>query len=244
MGAAVDSLLVEQLLKFGAENYLSTSTPLSTGGSLLLTSLSNCLQYLTGSGTGFTVHMPAANTIEPGRHFIIANTTSNVVWIKDGAGNTLFQLSQNSLAFMYLQTDTTAAGYWVFFQILASSTASGIINYNLTSDTPFSTSSTTDVPITMFSLTPQAGSYAIWYNSDDTNTQNNSAIHATLYKNGTRVADSERSTQSVASNFEFQVSTMSIVQVNGTDAIDVRVRTSQGTLTVGGRSLLLIRLGT
>lgn len=127
--------------------------------------------------------------------------------------------------------------------LLPNVVPSPVVNYNVVSSTPFTASSSTDVVITGFTVTPQSGTYAIWYNSDATCTQNNSTVNHSIYKAGVVVTDSTRRTQSVSSNFIFQQSTMSIVQVDGTQALDVRVKTNQGSLTVNGRSLLLIRLG-
>lgn len=120
---------------------------------------------------------------------------------------------------------------------------SPVVNYNIISSTPFSTSSTTDVVITGFSFIPQSGTYGIWFNSDATATQNNSVCSHTIYYNGVAVTDSIRRTQTVSSSFIFQETTMTILQVDGTKTVDVRVSTSQGTLTINGRSLLVVRLG-
>lgn len=126
---------------------------------------------------------------------------------------------------------------------IANTVASGILNYNVVSSAAFSTSSTTDVVITGLTVTPQSGTYAVFFNSDATVTQNNANITHTIYKAGAAVTDSIRRTQSVSANFIFQQSSISIVQFNGSQACDVRVKTSQGTLTVNGRTLVLVRLG-
>lgn len=244
MPGAVDRLLIETLLTAGGVGYQPTSTPLSLNGLLTLSETSNCLQFLTGSGTGFSVKLPAANALQLGRHFLIANTTTELVDVKDGAGSVIFQLDQLSIAFIWLETDSSIPGKWFFFQVPASNVASGIIHYDLSSSTPFTTTSAADVAITNFSITPFGGQYAVWFNSDATCTQNNSTVVHSLYKSGVVVSDTVRRTQSVSSNFIFQQSTMGIISFNGTtDYIDVRVKTNQGSLTVNGRSLLMIRLG-
>lgn len=216
----------------------------SLNGTLPLTQFSNKGQVLTGNASGFKVQLPSALLALQGKQYEIYNTTNQTVDVIDGAGTLLTTVAQNSLAFCYLQTAGSLAGTWIIWQVLLSSVASGVISYNITSSTPFTTSSTTDVPITGFNVTPQAGTYGIWYNSDDVATQNNAVATQTIYKNGIAITDSVRRTQSVSSNFIFQQTSMTIAKFNGQEACDVRVRTSQGSLTVNGRSLLLIRLGT
>lgn len=244
MTAAIDSLLVELLLTQAGLNYLPVSTVTSLNGTLSLSVNSVCLNFLTGTAAGYSVQLPNATTLLSGRCFIIVNTTSQIVNIKDGSGVTLFQLSQNSIGYLYLQLNTNAAGAWTYYQVLASSTASGIINYNLTSTTPFSTTSTTDVLITAFTLTPQAGTYAVWYNASVLHTTTPIPHYWSLYKAGVKVTDSERQQDTAHSNQVMVDTTMAIINVNGSQAIDVRVRRgTTGTLTVNARSLLLIRLG-
>jgi hypothetical protein len=223
--------------------YGSRTQDTTLNGTLTLTSSDVNLQYLTGTQTGYSVLLPNATTIPIGSFYQVINTTNQVVTIKDGNSGTLYSLSQNSVGYHYLQVGGSVNGTWIYFQILASSTASGIINYNLTSATPFATTSSTDVLITGMSITPQAGTYAIWYSSTNANTTNNSKNNVTLYKGGSSITDSNRTFQTGSSNMTFQLNTLTVTSCNGSQAIDVRVKTSTGTFTVDGRSLLLIRLG-
>ena len=214
----------------------------TASGTLTLTNTDSNLQYLTGSATGYAVQLPSATTLSVAAYYQIINTTTQSVDIKDGSGTTLFSLSQNSIGYIYLQINSSTAGTWVWYQTQLN-VASGIITYNVTTTTAFTTTSSTDVVITGFTVTPQAGTYGVWFNSTATCTQNNSSVLHSIYKGGSIVSDSTRTTQSVSSNFIFQQTTMTIIQVNGSQAVDVRVNTNQGSHTVNGRSLLLIRLG-
>lgn len=224
--------------------YTSSSTAISAAGTLSLTSSSNNLQYLTGSGAGYSVVLPNATTIPVGSLYQIINTTNETVDIKDGSSALLFTLSQNSIGYLYLQLNGTSAGTWVYFQVLASSTSSGIINYNITSTTPFTTSSTTDVVITGFTVTPQAGTYCVWYNASVFYTTTPIAHYWSIYKGGSKVADSARQQDTAHSNQTMVDSTMAVISCNGSAAVDVRVRRgTSGALTVNARTLILIRLG-
>lgn len=127
--------------------------------------------------------------------------------------------------------------------VLKNQVAGGIVNYNVVSSTTFNTTSTTDVVITGMTVTPVAGTYGIWFNAAVVMSSSPVIQSWTIYSSGAAVVDSVRSQQSSRSAQPLFCATMSIVQVNGSQAIDVRVNTAGGTLTVNQRSLLLTRLG-
>lgn len=217
---------------------------ISAGGSLTLTPNGNAAQVLYGSGAGFSVSMPDASQLVVGEKYEIYNTTMNTVLFKDYTGTTLFTLAQNSVAYLYLAADTTQAGTWICWQVLISSVATGIINYNIASTTPFATNSNTYVAISSFTLTPQAGTYGVWFNASAQCSTGNASTSMALYKAGTVIADSVRDGNSGGSGVPLTIGSQSIVTFTGSEAIDVRVRTTGGTYTINQRSLLLIRLGT
>lgn len=240
-----DNIFVENHGNINALILPSLSQVTSLNGTYTMLGTDPTSLVLTGTASGFSVLLPNA-TSEPQGHLVnIYNTTSQIINIKDGAGNLLTSLSQSSVAYAYLQTNGTAAGTWIIWQVLISSTASGVINYNMVSSTAFTTSSTTNVVITAFSVTPQAGTYAIWYNAESFYTTTPKSHWFSIYKAGVQISNSERSQDTAHSNQNMNDSTMTITQVNGSQAIDVRVRCDNtGSLTVNKRSLLLIRLGT
>jgi hypothetical protein len=126
---------------------------------------------------------------------------------------------------------------------IASAVASGILNYNIVSSTGFATTSNTEVLVTGFQVTPVAGTYGVWASAAMQSTASGSTLQGSLYKAGSVVADSTRNSRVAASNANIVFSTMSIIQVNGSQTIDMRVSTTSATMTVGNRSLILIRLG-
>jgi hypothetical protein len=222
----------------------SETTATTASGTRTLTSTNKNFQFLTGTAAGYSVKLPDATTIPLTSVYQIANTTNQTISVKDSTGASLFTLGQNSIGYCYLQLNGTAAGTWVFWQVLASSTASGIINYQLTSTVDFVTTSTSDVQITSFTLTPQAGTYACWYNAESLLTTTPKTHWWSFYKNSTQVADSERAQDTAHSNQNMMDTTMSTITFNGTDTISVYVRTQNGTLTIGSRTMILIRLST
>jgi len=221
-----------------------TPTATTLNGTLTLTNTSNGCQVLTGTAAGYSIALPNATTLTNGWKFELYNTTNQTIDVKDGSGATLFTLAQGSVAPIILQSNSTQAGVWISWQILSSSIASGIINYKVTGNVPFTTSSSSDVVITNMSVLPQAGTYAAWFSGNITIVKNNDLSYASFYKAGVKVGDSERANQGSSSNFQTQSNTLTIISVNGSQTVDVRVRISTDTLTVTGRTMTFIRLGT
>jgi len=218
----------------------------ANNATLQLTSSSNFVNFLTGSGTPYTVRLPDASTINIGCKFEIFNLTNFVVAIRDFAGNLLFNLSQNSIGCATLQLNGSSAGTWQFWQVLTSSIASGIISYNVISAVAFNTTSRfpTYAPITGFNVTPQAGTYGVWYSASTYYTTTPKGHWWAIAKNGTNVTASIRRQDTAHSNQTMSDVTQSIIPCNGTDVISLNVACDNtGTLTVNDRSLLLIRLG-
>ena len=222
------------------------SSPVATtlNGTLQLTVDDNTVIYITGSATGYTIKMPDATTIPQGHKYEIMNTGTAPMTISDFAGTALFTLGQNSTAFLYLLNGSTQAGLWNAWQIVTDpGIASGILNYNIISSTPFSTTSATDVAITSFSITPQAGRYAVWFSARMQASSGSSVNNWSVYNGGTKIIDSERGARFGAATSDFEAGTITVIYCDGSQSVDVRVRRSGGTLYVYDRSLLLIRLG-
>lgn len=222
--------------------YGSRTQASTAAGTLTLTAADACTQFITGTAVGYNIQLPNATTLSLSTFVQLISSNTQTIQIKDGSGANLFVLAQNSIAYIYLQTNGTAAGTWVYWQIIIN-TASGIVNYNTISSSTFTTSSATDTPITSFTLTPQAGTYAVWFNSENSCTGAGVDNVCTIYKGGVAVADSLRHSASPAGAHTFTMSTQTIVQFDGVTACTIQVNTS-GTLSVQQRSMLLIRLGT
>jgi len=244
MAMNIDNINVEGDASLQSIVLPAESTTTSLNGTLTLTNANNSAQILTGSATGFSVVLPNATTLLQGHTHDIYNNTGVTVTIKTNGGATLFVLSQNSTGYLYLISNGTAAGTWSSWQIIADpSIASGILNYKITSSTTFTTASATDVVVTSFSVTPQAGTYAIWYNASVTITTNNTLLRGSIYKGGILIADSTRASQASGGGWSGLSSTMTTSQFSGTQTCDVRVRSSSGNISVLDRTLIMIRLG-
>jgi len=127
--------------------------------------------------------------------------------------------------------------------LLPNVVPSPVVNYYVISSTTFSTASSSDTLITGFTVTPQAGTYAIDYSSAIKISTNNALAYCTIYKDGSPIVDSVRYTTASGSNFNTMLSTQTIARFDGTEACDVRVKQTSGTNYVYDRSIKLIRLG-
>lgn len=221
----------------------STTTATSTNGTLTLTTSSLTEQFLTGSATGYTIQLPNATSLPLSIQFTIINTSSQHVQIQDGSGANLFVLGQTSIGYALLQINGSAAGTWVWWQ-LSVNVSNGIVSYNIVSNTTFSSSAAADTLITGMTVTPQAGTYGIWFNSEATGTGSGQQLDVTVYNNGSAITDSKRSNLSTSGGHIFQQSTQTISQFSGTAACEIRINPNGNSMSVGSRSLLLIRLGT
>jgi len=244
MGHLIDNITVEG--NGSLAGLILPSTPVATtaAGTLTLTATSGSVVFLTGTAAGYSVVLPNATTLAQGRQYEIYNTSSAPVDIKTNGGATLFTLAQFSTGYLYLLSNGTAVGIWSAWQIFANpSVATGILNYRSTSSVSFTTASATDVIITGFTLTPQAGTYAVWYNASSAIATNNTKLRSSIYKGGTLIADSTRLTQASGGTWSGMASTMTTSQFNGSQTCDIRVRSSSGNISVLDRTLIMIRLG-
>lgn len=198
--------------------------------------------FFSGTVVGQIINLPIATGAPLGLEYSIFNNGNKSITVNNQDGTFLFTSLADSKTVFTLEDTSTANGSWFILQSF-NNVANGILNYKITSSTPFATTSPSDVIITGFTVTPIAGTYACWYNADvlmAVSPQNHSW---SIFKAAALVADSKRTQISSRSNQPMTDSTMSTVQVNGTQTIDIRVNSASGTLTINARTLILIRLG-
>ena len=238
----INNIEVEEFLKARTTGLLPTYTATTTSGTLTLTNTSTSLHFLTGSATGFSVVLPDATTLQNGTVYRFYNRSSASVAIRKSDNSLQFTLSADSFVEIVLQDNSTSVGLYATLSLEVGQ-ASGIVNFTNESQTDFVTTSDINVQITGSNITPISGKYLAVYDSSNSSTTNNALNYVSLYKDSTQVAGTERVARATASNFVFLLTTQGVVSLNGTEVISVYVRTSTGTLTVGARSLVLIRLG-
>lgn len=222
--------------------YDSQTQATTTNGTLTLTSTNPNAQILTGSATGYSVQLPSATTLSLTAYYQIFNQSSVPVTIKDGSGATLFVLGETSIGHVYLQLNGTTAGTWIYWQ-----TSTDIVEdlpiYKITSTTAFATSASVDTLITGMTITPVAGTYAVWYSSTNTGTGSGQTLNSTVYQGASAIADSARQDASPSGTHIFSVQTLTTFQFNGTTACSIYVNANGNSITVNSRTMLLIRLG-
>jgi len=236
----IDSLKTEGLLDHSGWRQALTSLTVSNT-TTTLTIDSTVTYYLTGSTTGQILRLPSGLTLQAGHRFEIWNGSSTTVVLQDGSGATIFSIFPNYHADAQLLVAGSAAGTWGI-QATGVGVASGIINYKVTATASFAPG-TALTPITSMTVTPLQGTYAIWFNCSASIVTNNVQTSAFIYNGATQVTDSARLVQNSVATFNTIISTQTISTFNGTDACTAQTSRTGGTLTMTGRSLILIRLG-
>jgi hypothetical protein len=112
-------------------------------------------------------------------------------------------------------------------------------------DNVLQTTSTTDL-VTDLTLTPGVGTYLVMVSAEGSMNKNSQTVRASVYANGTQVADSERLIGGQSNNIgNFKL--LTIATVADAQAIDVRWHISSsaggGTGTLGARALILLKIG-
>jgi len=244
MAMIVDQILAERNLTYGSNSPMLTSTPTTLNGQLVLSALSNSVQVVTGSALGFSFKLPVATTLTNGWKFELYNDSSRQVNIYYNSGDIFGYMLPYSYTQVTLEDDTTANGSWLRWGVYTGGTASGILNYSVSSSTPFTLSAgTADTLITGMALTPVQGEYAIWYDGSIVLNGNNTICKTTLYKAGTLWANSLRTIRSSVSTFYTSHLTSGIIPFTGSEVLEVRVSRSANSLTINSRSIRMIRLG-
>lgn len=104
------------------------------------------------------------------------------------------------------------------------------------------TTSGSDALISGMTLTPEAGTYLLFFDGEFTNTSNNSNVIFSIYVGGVQAPDSEREVGIRFANFRYSGVVNARVTVDGSQTIQVQWRRTSGTAQVRGRSLMLLRV--
>ncbi len=220
-------------------------TTTTVNGTLTLTNLSCFTQIISGESTGYKVVLPNATSLTNGWKFDIYNESMYTINVYLNDTTTLFSaILPASFLALTLESSTTTNGSWLRWATYTGGTASGILHYDVSSDTPYTLSAgTADTLITGMTITPQQGEYSIWYEGSLEISGNNTVVRTTLYQNNTLINESVRTVRSSVSTFFTIHSTSAIASFTGSQPLQVRVSRSANSLTVNSRSLIMIRLG-
>ncbi|MBP9702465.1 peptidoglycan DD-metalloendopeptidase family protein [Candidatus Woesebacteria bacterium] len=125
--------------------------------------------------------------------------------------------------------------------------ASSVAQATATSDT--TTTSTSDVQVNSMSLTPGAGDYLVFFSSSVGNTFDAGGAnqYISIYNNSSQVGHSERQlyTEDSMSSLDtsFPVSSQAyITSVGASDVVEIKWRTTTGTMTGHERTLTLVKI--
>lgn len=103
--------------------------------------------------------------------------------------------------------------------------------------------STSYIQITSMTTTPASGTYIVFFSCSCSGNTTNQQIDFAIHKNTTIIQSSHRfqnwSIQNAMSSMRNNIISQAVVTVNGTDTINVRVRTNTGNVTIYERSLII-----
>lgn len=167
-----------------------------------------------------------SNTNDPSKTIVIEApelTASSTLTLPDG----------NSIG--YLTNDGTGDLAW---SALSSGTTS-ITNVN---DSTTNSTSDTQLGLRDFDVVPGEGDYLILFNSYVENSGSNNRNEISIYQNGSQIQSTIRAVQP-PSNKLYPVSTMAYVtNLQSGQHVDVRWHTSNGTMKMHHRSLIVMKL--
>lgn len=121
-----------------------------------------------------------------------------------------------------------------------------IINSKYTATDDASTTSSSYVALDGLAATPAAGTYFVSFSSSGSGTVVGADMSYALFKNGNVIDHTMRNMDfngGALARYDITLHTQDIVTVNGSEAIDVRFYTSEGTITIHERSLIFLKVG-
>lgn len=117
-----------------------------------------------------------------------------------------------------------------------------VSNYSASATNTITSTSLTDVLITDMTVTPPAGTYAVYFSTPVVNSGNGAQrVFVSIYAGGSQIPESERFV-GMSGGATACIATQCILTVNGSQAVEARWRAAAGTNTAYQRSLVLVKL--
>ena len=108
--------------------------------------------------------------------------------------------------------------------------------------TSTTTTSTTDVLVTGMSITPESGTYLVWFSSSASNATSNNSVYVSIYAGGTQAVASERHIITKSAGDTGGIACSAKVIVNGTQTIEAQWRVDGSTGTLYQRTLVISKV--
>jgi len=105
--------------------------------------------------------------------------------------------------------------------------------------TECTTTSVVDVLVPGMTITPQEGTYDIWFTGTGTNSLKGCAAVFSIYAAGVRIDESESVVEPGGNDFKGSFRCTARVEVNGTQAIEGKFKAGSNTAKVYARTLLI-----
>lgn len=227
---------------------LQMTSQATANSTLTLTSTSNLLQVFTGTTSGQIVKLPDATTlVRVGYRFEFWNMSNQSVNIQDNGGASLLVLGPNTGTWAVLSSKASSSGTWI---LSPKSVGTNPQYYTVTGSSNVTTTSSTYSLVSGMSITPAVGTYLAMFTGTFRIADNNADGDFAIFKAGSIVQDSNRrmfTTVSVLlglinNSIGASGTPVTVVTVDGTQAIEGRFRATNGTMAVNDRNLTLVRI--
>jgi len=106
-----------------------------------------------------------------------------------------------------------------------------------------STTSHSDVLVGSMSVTPAEGKYLVWFSGSVAHSTNNALSLLSIFLGGSKVPDTERKYKRGVSNVQVPFCISTEIEANGSQAVEGRWSTDNGTVSMHERSLTLLKIG-
>ena len=124
MAQYVDSLVNEGKIDIGALRSQTTTITTSVG-TYNIPSTGTRILFVDGTTAGQIIQLPDATTLQVGHEFMVANTSNQIITIRDSTGGNSFLLYRNTRVLVYLKDNSSAAGIWIR-EITSNSSIPGV----------------------------------------------------------------------------------------------------------------------
>lgn len=202
----------------------------------------------TGSTVGQIVNMGNATNRLNGWRYELINTSTTPIAISYNDSSAFFTLNPQATAHIMLTDNTSSNGVWYY----TLNTQVPVQYASTTSTSAISTSSSTFSNVTGLDITPQAGTYIVFFHTGIENTTANGEGEYAIAIDTTNVTDSVRPIQILTTILGLitltvnaiaaGVATATLVTVNGSQVIRPRYRAVSGTIQISNRSLILLKV--
>lgn len=113
---------------------------------------------------------------------------------------------------------------------------------SVSSSADHSTASTSYELMDSMTRTPVNGTYMVWFNTNVVSSTSNIDTYISIFVGGVQVSDSERFIEENNTTDQSTMSTMALVTVDGSQAIEIRWKVTAGFTTAHAKTMMILKV--